>query len=77
MAVTVVTFTSKPSFVPRPAKMKADNHPLRNKRDNEKVQHDNSPECYRRDSDGPHPKEDTPVIKLVTVVNRRLNVLTS
>jgi hypothetical protein len=62
---------SKPSFAPRPAKMNLDNHPIRDEIDHEKVEYDKSPKCYRHDSDGLHSKENTPVVRRLTVETRR------
>jgi hypothetical protein len=43
------------------AKVNTDDHPLRDERNHEKVQNDNSAKSYCHDSDGFHSKEDTPI----------------
>jgi hypothetical protein len=47
--------------------MNSDNHPIRDEIDQEKVEHDKSAKCYRHDSDGLHSKENTPVVRSLTV----------
>jgi hypothetical protein len=58
-------FTLIDNWVARPglmtAKVNTDDHPLRDERNHEKVQNDNSAKSYSHDSDGSHSKEDTPV----------------
>jgi hypothetical protein len=46
--------------------MNPDNHPVRDKIDHEKVEHDKSAKCYRQDSGGFHSKENTPVVRRLT-----------
>jgi hypothetical protein len=56
--------------------MNTNNHPLRDESDHEKVEHDKSAKCYRHDSDDLHSKENTPVVRCLTVEGRRLRALT-
>jgi len=51
--------------------MNPDNPPIRDEIDQEKVEHDKSAKCYRHDSDGLHSKENTPVVRWLTVEIRR------